>query len=98
MNLSDNVLQNKMIVPECHGSIRTIVCVGIYIPVLLVISKEVLESSPEVEARSAAVYGKRGLASAEGWQRAGVSLVMVVCQDINRIRICSRSLELPFHH
>ena len=29
--------------------------------VLLVSSKEVLESSPEIEARSAAVYGKHGL-------------------------------------
>ena len=57
-------------------------------------------SSPEIEARSAAVYGKRGLASVRaGKQRtADMSLVRVVCQDINRIRICSRSLELPFHH
>ena len=59
MNLSDNVLQNKMIVPEWHGSLRIIFCVH----VLLVSSKEVLVSSPEVEARSAAVYGKRGLDS-----------------------------------
>ena len=59
-----NVLQNKMIVPECHGSIRTIFCIGLYI--LLVSSKEVLESSPEVEAKSAAVFGKRGLVSACG--------------------------------
>ena len=61
MNLSDNVLQNKMIVPECHGS-SFFFCVGICI--LLVSSKEVLESSPEVEARNAAVYGKPGLVSA----------------------------------
>ena len=64
MNLGDNVLQNKMIVLECHGSIRIIfgVCTsGEY-------SKEV--SSPEVEARSAAVYGKRGLDSVRAGRRS----------------------------
>ena len=34
--------------------------------VSLVSSKEVLGSSPEIEARSAAVYGKRGLADGVG--------------------------------
>ena len=68
--------------------------------VLLVSSKEVLASSPEIEARSAAVYGKCDLDSVRAGRRsrADISLVLVVCQDINRIRICSRSLELPFHH
>ena len=91
MNLSDNVLQNKMIVPECHGSI-----ILFSVDVLLVSSKEVLVSSPEIEARSAAVYGKRGLASVRAGRRsrADISLLLVVCQDINSIRICLRSLEL----
>ena len=53
-------------------------------------------SSPEVEARTAAVYGQGGLDSVRacGRSTADMSLVLVVCQDINRIRICSRSLEL----
>ena len=38
--------------------------------VLLVSSKEVLVSSPEVEARSAAVYGKRGLDSGRAGRRS----------------------------
>ena len=68
--------------------------------VLLVSSKEGLASSPEMEARSAAVYGKHGLESMRAGRRsrADISLVLVLCQDINRIRICSCSLELPFHH
>ena len=68
--------------------------------VLLVGSKEVLASSPEIEARSAAVYGKPGLASMRAGRpsRADISLLLVVCQDINHIRICPRSLELPYHH
>ena len=65
--------------------------------VLLVSSKEVLVSSPEVEARIAAVYGKGGLDRLRACREctADMFLMLVVCQDINRIRICSRSLELP---